>query len=80
MDYKLTDECTTNSSECEERQRLRVEEVVTSRDNAKLLNGVNKLELFNEAVKLIHRNRCKTALRRKAAAVELSHVYEQKVP
>ena len=30
--------------------------------------------------KLIHRNRCKTALRRKAPAVELSHVYDQEVP
>ena len=40
------------------------EEVVTlSRlDNVKLLNDVNNLELFNEAVKLIHRNRWKTAL------------------
>ena len=45
-----------------------------------MLNDVNNLELFNEAVKLIHRNRCKTALRRKAPAVELSHVYDQEVP
>ena len=35
MDYKLNGESTTKSSECEERQRLRAEEVVTSRDNAK---------------------------------------------
>ena len=53
------------------------EEVVTSRGNAKLLNDDNNLELFKEAVKLIHRNRCKTALRRKAPAVELLHVYDQ---
>ena len=31
-------------------------------DNVKLLNDDNNLELFKEAVKLIHRNRCKTAL------------------
>ena len=80
MDYKLNGESTTKSSECEERQRLRVEEVVTSRDNAKLLNDDNNLELFKEVVKLIHRNRCKTALRRKAPAVELLHVYGQEVP
>ena len=49
-------------------------------DDAKLLNDDNNLELFNKAVKLIHRNRCKTALWRKAPAVELSHVYDQEVP
>ena len=38
------------------------------------------VELFNEAVKLIHRNWCKTARRRKAPAVELLHVYDQEVP
>ena len=80
MDYKLNGESTTKSSECEEWQRLRVEEVVTSRVNAKLLNDDNNLELFKEAVKLIHRNRCKTALRRKAPAVELLRVYGQEVP
>ena len=69
MDYKLNGEGTTKSSECEERQRLRAEEVVTSRDNVKLLNDDNSLELSKEAVKLIRRNRCKTALRRKAPAV-----------
>ena len=49
-------------------------------DNDKLLNGNNNLELFKEVVKLIHRNRCKTALWRKAAAVELSHVCDQGFP
>ena len=34
----------TESSECEERQRLKAEEVMTSRDNAKLLNDDNNLE------------------------------------
>ena len=29
---------TTKSPDCEEQQRLKAEEVVTSRDNAKLLN------------------------------------------
>ena len=52
MDYKLNGESTNKSSECEERQRLRVDEVVTSRDNAKLLNDDNTLELLKEAVKL----------------------------
>ena len=52
MAYKLNGESTTKSSECEERQRLRAEEVVTSRDNAKLLNDDGNLELFKEAVKL----------------------------
>ena len=52
MDYKLNGESTNKSSECEERQRLRVDEVVTSRDNAKLLNDDNNLELFKKAVKL----------------------------
>ena len=32
------------------------EGVVTSRDNDKLLNGDNNLELFKEVMKLIHRN------------------------
>ena len=69
MDYKLGGESTIKSSEPEERQRLRIEE-----------GGVIKFgELFKEAVKLIHRNRCKTALRRKALAVELLRVYEQEV-
>ena len=45
-----------------------------------MFNDGNNLELFKEAVKLILRNRCKTALRRKAPAVELSHVYDQEVP
>ena len=80
MDYKLSGESTIMSSEREERQRLIAEEVVTGRDNAKLLNDDNNLELFKEAVKLIHRNTCKTALRRKAPAVELSRVYDQEVP
>ena len=71
MDYKLSGESNIKSSEREERQRLRAEEVVTSRDNAKLFNVDSNLELFKEAVKLIHRNRCITALRRKAPAVEL---------
>ena len=53
MDYKLNGEGTTRLSECEERQRLRAEEVVTSRDNVKLLNDDNNLELFKKAVKLI---------------------------
>ena len=79
MDCKLNGESNIKSSEREERQRLRAE-VVTSRDNAKLFNVDNNLELFKEAVKLIHRNRCKTALRRKATAVELLHVYDQEVP
>ena len=48
---------------------------MTSRDHAKLFNDDNNLELFKEAVKLIHRNRC-----RKAPAVELLHVYDQEVP
>ena len=43
------------SSEREERQRRRAEEVVTSRDNAKLFNDDSNLELFKEAVKLIQR-------------------------
>ena len=80
MDCKLNGESNIKSSEREERQRLRAEEVVTSRDNAKLFNVDNNLELFKEAVKLIHRNRCKTAVRRKAPAVELLHVYDQEVP
>ena len=37
MDYKLNDEGTTKLSECEERQRLRAEEVVTSRDNVQVV-------------------------------------------
>ena len=45
-----------------------------------MFNDGNNLELFKEAVKFIPRNRCKTALRRKAPAVELSHVYDQEVP
>ena len=49
MAYKLNGESTTKSSECEEAQKLRTGEVVTSRDNVKLLN----LELFKETVKLI---------------------------
>ena len=53
MAYKLNGESTTKSLECEELQRLRAEEVVTSRDNAKLLNDGDILELFKEAVKLI---------------------------
>ena len=52
----------------------------SSRDNAKLFNVDNNLELFKVVVKLIHRNRCITALRRKALAVELLHVYDQEVP
>ena len=80
MDYKLSNESTIKSSEREERQRLSAVEVVISRDNAKLLDDDNNLELFKEAVQLIHRNRCKTALRRKAPAVELLHVYDQRVP
>ena len=56
------------SSEREERQRLRAEEVVTSRDNAKLFNVDNNLELFKKVVKIIHRNRCITALRRKSSS------------
>ena len=49
-------------------------------DNVELFNDGNNLELFGGAVKLIHRNRCKTALRRKAPAVELLHVCDQEVP
>ena len=71
MDYKLTDEGITMSSGCEERPRFGIEEVMYSPEevvtlsrlgNVQLLNDVNNLEFFNEAVKLIHRNRCKTAL------------------
>ena len=64
MDYKLSGESTIKSSEPEERQRLRVEEggVYQVWDNVELFNDDNNLELFEEAVKLIHRNRCKTAL------------------
>ena len=50
MDYKLSGEVTIKSSEREERQRLRAEEVVTSRDNAKFFNDDSNLELFKEAV------------------------------
>ena len=56
MESELSDAKSTNttkSSECEERQRLRAKEVVTSRDNAKLLNDDYNLELFKEAEKLI---------------------------
>ena len=75
MDYKLSGESTIKSSEPEERQRLRVEE------GGVIKFGIdNNLELFKEAVKLIHRYWCKTALRRKAPAVELLHVYDQEVP
>ena len=49
MAYNLNGESTTKSSECEEGQKLRTGEVVTSRDNVKLLH----LELFKETVKLI---------------------------
>ena len=38
MAYNLNGEITTKSSECKERQRLRAEEMVSSHDNAKLLN------------------------------------------
>ena len=58
MDHKLSGESSIKSW-----QRLRAEEVVTSRDNAKLFNNDSNLELFKEAVKLIHRNRCITALK-----------------
>ena len=69
----MSGESTIKSSELEERQRLRVEE-----------GGVIKFGIMSScsmmaAVKFIHRNRCKTALRRKAPAVELSHVYDQEV-
>ena len=69
---------TIKSSEPEERQRLRVEEggVIKFGDNVELFNDGNNLEMFKAAVKFIHRNRCKTALQRKAPAVELSHVYD----
>ena len=55
-DYKLTDECITMSSECEERQRFWVEEVVNSPEEVVTLSRlvwcqVAHLELFNEAVK-----------------------------
>ena len=81
-DYKLSDKSAIKSSEREERQRLRAGEIMTSRDNAKLFNDDNKLELFMDVVKLvelIHRSQCITALRRKASAVELSHVHEQEI-
>ena len=52
MAYKLNGESTTKSSESDERQRLRAEEMVTSRDNVKLLNDDNNLELLKEPVKL----------------------------
>ena len=45
-----------------------------------MVNDGNNLELFKEAVKLIHKHLCQTTLRRKAPAVELSHVYDQEVP
>ena len=51
----MSGESTIKSSEREERQRLRAEEVVTSRDNAKLFNDDSNLELFKEAVKLTQR-------------------------
>ena len=62
MDYKLSGESTIKSSELEEWQRLRVEEggVIKFWDNVELLNDGYNLECFKEAVKLIHRNRCKT--------------------
>ena len=69
MDYKLSGESTIKSSEPEERQRLRVEEGgVIKFGIVELFNDGNNLELFKVAVKLIHRNRCKTTLRQKAPA------------
>ena len=42
---KLNGESSTKSPDCEEQQRLKAEEVVTSRDNAKLLNDDDNLEV-----------------------------------
>ena len=38
MDYKLTDECITMSSECEERQRFLIEGVVNSPEEVVMLS------------------------------------------
>ena len=53
MAYKLNGESTTQSSECEERQRLRTEEAVPSRDYVKLFNDNDTLEIVSsKTVKL----------------------------
>ena len=53
--YKLDGGCAAHASKCEERQRLRAEEVVDSRGNIKFPNDDDNLELFTEAVELIQR-------------------------
>ena len=69
MACKLNGEGTAKSSECEELQRLRAEELVTSRDNVKLLNDDNNLELFKEAVKLIQQEQVQNSIAENFVAV-----------
>ena len=50
MASKLTENCSTQASEWEERQRLRAEELVDIHDTIKLMNDDDSLELFKETL------------------------------
>ena len=52
----LADRCTTQVSECEERQRPRAEALVAIHDAVRLLDADDSLELFKETLPTIWRS------------------------